>query len=227
MTTKKTPKKTDALTLRLDPRAKFLIELMSRLGHQTITGVIESAISRLANDRKVGLGGQDVALTVASEMIWSPVESERVVNLALHAPALLNHEESCISTVLETANVIFFNIHEIRSSADLEYRAHDIRAMRGCLQQMDDGRTVYVTPKRKVIRLAWDLIKSRAAELAEKGVCPDLSIDEVENFIGKPLSSIKSDVKAPGVVILDDDGIAYLGSDKESDDLIESLGGKP
>ena len=92
---------------------------------------------------------------------------------------------------------------------------------------MDDGRTVYVTPKRKVIRLAWDLIKSRAAELAEKGVCPDLSIDEVENFIGKPLSSIKSDVKAPGVVILDDDGIAYLGSDKESDDLIESLGGKP
>lgn len=109
MTIKKTPKKTDALTLRLDPRVKFLIELLSRVGHQSITGVIESAVSRLAHDRKVVLASAEQSLVYASERIWSPIESDRVVNMAMFTPSLLNHEEGCIRSVLEGANHIFFH----------------------------------------------------------------------------------------------------------------------
>lgn len=224
MTIKKTPKKTDALTLRLDPRVKFLIELLSRVGHQSITGVIESAVSRLAHDRKVGLAGNEQSLAYASERIWSPVESDRVVNMAMFAPSLLNHEEGCIRAILEGASHIFFTIHEVRGKADADYRRHDVARMGGEFQKSEDGQTVFVTPRRRTIKLAWGLIKDRAAELADKGVCADLSVEEVEAYIGKPLSSVSPDIKIPKVVIHDDDGIGYLGADREPDDLIESLG---
>lgn len=224
MTIKKAPKKTDALTLRLDPRVKFLIELLSRVGHQSITGVIESAVSRLAHDRKVGLAGSELSLAYASERIWSPIESDRVVNMAMFAPSLLNHEEGCIRAVLEGANHIFFTIYEVRGKADVDYRKHDIERMGGTFQKSDDGQTIFVTPKRKTIKLAWGLIKERAAELADKGACVDLSTEEVEAYIGKPLSSVLPDIKVPGVVIHDDDGIGYLGAERESGDLMESLG---
>ncbi|WP_421526503.1 hypothetical protein [Pseudomonas yamanorum] len=224
MTTKKTPKKTDALTLRLDPRTKFLIELLSRAGHQTITGVIESAVSRLGFDRKVPFGEDEISLTGASVRIWSPVESERVVNLALFAPSLLNHEEGCIRAVLEGASDLFFTTYQVRDRREFDYRAHDFRHMHGAFQQSEDGKTVFITPKRRVIKLAWDLIRQRAAELAEKGVCADLSIAEVEAFIGKPIAAVAPDIKDPKVVIYDDEGISFRGAEKESDDLNESLG---
>lgn len=185
--------------------------------------MIESAVSRLAHDRKVVLASAEQSLVYASERIWSPIESDRVVNMAMFTPSLLNHEEGCIRSVLEGANHIFFTKYEVRSKADADYRSYAFERM-GAFQQSEDGQTVFVTPKRKTIKLAWGLIKDRAAELADKGVCADLSTEEVEEYIGKPLSSVAPDIKVPGVVFQDDDGIGYLGAERESDDLIESLG---
>ncbi len=224
MTIKKTPKKTDALTLRLDPRVKFLIELLSRVGHQSITGVIESAVSRLAHDRRVVMASSELSLAYASERIWSPVESDRVVNMAMFTPSLLNHEEGCIRSVLEGASHIFFTTYEVRNKADADYRSHAFERMGGAFQQSENGQTVFVTPKRKTIKRAWGLIKERAAELADKGFCADLSAEEVESYIGKPLSSVSPDIKIPGEIFRDDDGIGYMGAEREPDDLIESLG---
>lgn len=226
MTAKKTPKKTDALTLRLDPRTKFLIELLARSGHQSITGVIESAVTRLAGDRRVDGGQREESLAAVSALVWAPSESERIVNLALCAPSLMSHEESCIASVLDSAVDIFFNVYEIGGSADYDYRMVDAKAGRGGFRQSSSGVTIFVTPKRKLIRLSWDLIKSRALELAEKGYCPDLTLDDVESFIGRPVSSLTPEVKVPAVVIHDDDGVGYMGADKEFDDISDSLGVK-
>ncbi|WP_426781184.1 hypothetical protein [Pseudomonas syringae] len=226
MTAKKPPKKTDALTLRLDPRTKFLIELLSRNGHQSITGVIESAVSRLGNERRVKMPWGEASLSVASERLWSPIESDRVVNLALFAPSLLTHEESCIAAVLEAASHIFFNRYEVRGEQDVAYRSHATERLRGVFREDNELGTVFVTPKRNVIRLAWDLITERAEEIAEKGLYIDIDVLDVEEFIGKPLSSIPADIRAPGVIIQDEDGIAYLGADKETGDIMENLGVK-
>ncbi|MCW2098136.1 UNVERIFIED_ORG: hypothetical protein EDF86_1565 [Pseudomonas psychrophila] len=226
MTAKKPPKKTDALTLRLDPRTKFLIELLSREGHQTITGVVEAAVSRLGNDRRVKMPGGEIPLASASSLLWSPIESERVVNLALFAPSLLTHEESCIATVLEAAGHIFFNRYEVRGEQDSAYRKHASDLLRGVFREDDELGTVFVTPKRKVIKLAWELIRERAEELAEKGYYSEIDVLDVEDFIGKPISAISPDIKAPNVIIEDEEGVAYLGADKETGDILESLGVK-
>ena len=43
-------RKTEALTLRLDPKVRFLIDLIARQKRQSITGVIESAIEVYATN---------------------------------------------------------------------------------------------------------------------------------------------------------------------------------
>lgn len=91
--------------------------------------MIESAVSRLAHDRKVVLASAEQSLVYASERIWSPIESDRVVNMAMFTPSLLNHEEGCIRSVLEGANHIFFTKYEVRSKADADYRSYAFERM--------------------------------------------------------------------------------------------------
>lgn len=224
MTTKKTPKKTDALTLRLDPRAKFLIELTARLGHQTITGVIESAVKMQAHHRTVALAGNDTTLVVAADYLWAPEESERVVSMVLFAPGLLNHEELCIKSVLDGASHIFFNLRDVPNEKSAEYRNHYFQHLTGAFQQDEFGELMFITPKKRTIKLAWGLIKMRAAELAEKGSYNDLTAAEVEAYIGRSLDSVSPLIKAPRGEIEDGEEISVSGSDKERDDLLSSLG---
>jgi uncharacterized protein (DUF1778 family) len=222
MTAKKTPKKTDALTLRLDPRTKYLIEMTSRLGHQTITGVIESAVKRQAQYRKVLVCGEETTLSAAYERLWAPEESERTVNMILFAPSLLSHEELCIKNVLEAASHIFFNLYHVPPS-NVRYREHYFHNLKGAFQQDEDGVLMFATPKKRTIRLCWDFIKLRAAELAEKGTVKDFTAEEIELLLGRPLDSISPLVEAPKFVLEEDEAIAVRGADKEDEDLMSSL----
>jgi len=222
MTAKKPPKKTDALTLRLDPRTKYLIEMTSRLGHQTITGVIESAVKIQAQYRKLLVCGEETTLSGAYERLWAPEESERTVNMILFAPSLLNHDEVCIKSVLEAASHIFFNLYHVRPS-DVRYREGYFHKLKGVFKQDEDGVLMFATPKTRTIRLCWDFIKLRAAELAEKGAAKDFTVAELELLLGRSLESISPLVKMPKFDLEEDEVIAVRGDDKEQDDLVSSL----
>jgi len=222
MTAKKTPKKTDALTLRLDPRTKYLIEMSARLGHQTITGVIESAVKTQAHHRKVLFCNEERGLSEVYERLWSPEESERTVNMILFAPALLNHDELCIKSVLDAANHIFFNLYHVRTG-EVGYREHSFHHLQGVFQQDEEGALMFATPKRRTIRLCWDFIKARAAQLAEKGSVADFTEPELELLLGRSLDSISPLVKAPSYELAEDEIISVRGSDKEFDDMVSSL----
>lgn len=197
MTKKPVPKKTDALTLRLNPKIKYLIELCSRNDRTTITGVIENAVHMLASQRKVEVGEHEMSLLTAVDFCWSPDECERVVNLIFKLPSLLTHEESCIRSVIFGAEDIFLNSFEVRGPQDYDYRSHDVYQRRGVFNVDEDGELLYVSPRHKTIKLAWGLIRERAADMAEGGSHTPLTAAEVEAYIGKPLNSIRPSIKAP------------------------------
>lgn len=54
---RKTPAKTESLTIRLDPKMRFALEFVARLNGQTITKVIERAVTEAADRAKVDDGG--------------------------------------------------------------------------------------------------------------------------------------------------------------------------
>lgn len=225
MTAKKSPKKTDALTLRLDPRTKFLIEMSSRLGHQSITGVIESAVKLQAQHRKVSLCGEESTLGMATELLWAPEESERLVNMMLYAPGLLSHEELCIKTVMNASEFIFFNMHPVTSES-FEYRQAFYFDRKGAFYRGENGNLWFVTPRLGLIKLAWIFLKLRGEELAEKGTFKPFTVEELELLLGRSLESISPRIKIPKGDLEEDERISVTGQDKEMDDLVGNVTGK-
>jgi len=106
-------RKTETLTLRLDPKVKFMIELVSRIRRQSITGVIEAAIEEIAGDLgapfhyKGETNNWDLSSAVAE--VWSTDESERFINFCYHLPNLLTFEEQRIWETIKASPFFLAN----------------------------------------------------------------------------------------------------------------------
>lgn len=105
--------KSSALTLRITPRNKYGLELMARIQHRTLSSVIDWVIERTLHGGEIdfmpeirmpptkGFGGLEAYEVLPNmncllDLIWSPFEHERVINLATKAPNLMTYEESLI-----------------------------------------------------------------------------------------------------------------------------------
>lgn len=104
-------RKTETLTLRLDPKVKLMIELISRVRRQSITGVVEAAIEEIAFDLDVPFVSNELpgaqSVTTAVSEIWSTDESERFVNLCFHLPSLITYEEQRIWETIKASKCFF------------------------------------------------------------------------------------------------------------------------
>lgn len=112
-------RKTETLTLRLDPKVKLMIELISRIRRQSITGVVEAAIEEIAFDldAPVVSAGEPWPMSLLSAVseIWSTDESERFIHLCTHLPSLITYEEQRIWETIKASKV--FLTHGIEENA--------------------------------------------------------------------------------------------------------------
>lgn len=83
-----TVNKTEIVTLRLDPKTRFGLELLSRKQYRTLSSVVEWAINNALLDEDQGVPQLD--------HIWDVEDADRLVKLALYHPNLLNYEEQVI-----------------------------------------------------------------------------------------------------------------------------------
>jgi len=81
---KRTPK-TESLTIRLDPRTRFMLELISKLRGQTITTVVERAIHEAANSASFWSDAQRE--NVDWRNVWDVSDGVRALQMAAE-PAL-------------------------------------------------------------------------------------------------------------------------------------------
>lgn len=99
-------RKTETLTLRLDPKIKYTIELMARVKRQSITSVIEAAIEGTAFDLDtpvVVAGKRELwSLSMAVSEYWSTDIVARFINLCAFMPELLTYEEQRIWETIKT-----------------------------------------------------------------------------------------------------------------------------
>ena len=91
--------KGDSVTIRIDSRTRFGVDLLARLGRTTVTEVISQQIrERLAQALpKCDVDGREVGLLDA---VWDEYEQDRMVKLAVHAPDLLSPEEQKLWRVI-------------------------------------------------------------------------------------------------------------------------------
>ena len=87
--------RSETVTVRLDPRLRYLAELGALKQRRTLSSFIEWAIENGLSQVSLSAPGPNEAITVADEAVrlWDVDAPDRFVKLALHYPDLLTHEE--------------------------------------------------------------------------------------------------------------------------------------
>lgn len=200
-------KKTEALTLRLDPKMKYQIELLSRIWHQSITGVIEKAVGRVSRDIETKLANNNsMSISALAEIAWAPDDADRIIRMAGLAPHLLSHDEACIWSVVDAAEDDCFFRYWVN----------------------EKGKLVSIRPRMKAIKLSWSLILERAEQVKKAGVADEITVFEVETLAGKPLSEIKETERAyKWEDRLDNPDWLSKWDSTDMDDLKDQIGSHP
>lgn len=88
------------VTVRLDPKLRYLAEIAARCQRRTVSSYIEWAVLESLNGIRLpdGFGGSNIVEFVSdkAEKLWSVDESERLARLAIIQPELLNHDEQVL-----------------------------------------------------------------------------------------------------------------------------------
>lgn len=91
--------RSETVTVRLDPKLRYLAELAARLHRRTLSSYIEWAIKASLDTEVVrptnmhGLEASAHTIGNESEYLWDVDDADRFAKLALRYPHLLTHEE--------------------------------------------------------------------------------------------------------------------------------------
>jgi hypothetical protein len=97
--------RSETVTVRLDPKLRYLADLASRKQRRTLSSFIEWAVESSLREVKLYLGSNyngDHNITVEEEAnkLWDVDDSERFARLAITYPELLTHQEQEIWKLL-------------------------------------------------------------------------------------------------------------------------------
>lgn len=88
--------RSETVTVRLDPKLRYIAELASLRHRRTLSSFIEWAVEQTLKGvylRHSENAFEDVSLASEAESLWDVDEADRFAKLALRYPELLNHEE--------------------------------------------------------------------------------------------------------------------------------------
>ena len=90
--------RSETVTVRLDPKLRYLAELAARKQRRTLSSYIEWAIEDNLKSVSIHVGtgyqGDDnISVAEEAQRLWDVDDAERSLRLAIHYPDLLTHQE--------------------------------------------------------------------------------------------------------------------------------------
>jgi hypothetical protein len=133
--------RTEVVTVRLDPKLRFGVELAGRKHRRTASSFIEWAVEQVLDQVAVrDYRGEETTIAEAHKASWDVDESDRLVNLALYYPELLTHDEERIwKLILENRFFAKKQANENLSSHPLEPDRQAVREHWETLQKVAKG----------------------------------------------------------------------------------------
>ena len=93
-------KRSEVVTVRLDPKLKYLAELAARKQRRPLSSYVEWAIERSLSQVHLEEDFNNNTVSVAdaerTHHLWDLDEADRIVRLAVTYPELLTHEEQMV-----------------------------------------------------------------------------------------------------------------------------------
>lgn len=96
--------RSETVTVRLDPKLRYLAELAARKHRRTVSSYVEWAVEEsllrvyLREERNNGTGDsqQPTSIGAMADSLWDIDEADRLAKLAMQFPELLTHEEQVL-----------------------------------------------------------------------------------------------------------------------------------
>ena len=97
--------KTQSLSLRLDPKTKFILDFMARIRGQSITTVVERAIKEAAERTTIGEDRDELRTWVG---FWDPSEGVRTLKLLQDPDYPTTYDEDELMAFTKVHDVFFY-----------------------------------------------------------------------------------------------------------------------
>lgn len=105
--------RSETVTVRLDPKLRYLAEIAARKQRRTLSSFIEWAIEDALQRVTVQEGDDQFSRSIATDAseLWDVDEPDRFVKLALRYPDLLTHEEQICWKLIKENGYLWRGAH--------------------------------------------------------------------------------------------------------------------
>jgi len=109
--------RSETVTVRLDPKLRYLAELAARKQRRTVSSYIEWAIEESLNrvliDEDKTFGGQnDKSIADEAANLWDVDDPDRFAKLAIRYPDMLTHEEQTLWKLVRENGLLWKGRHD-------------------------------------------------------------------------------------------------------------------
>jgi hypothetical protein len=159
--------RSETVTIRLDPKLRYLAELAARKQRRTVSSfiewAIESALNKIVVDERYDRGMEkifEVTLGDESEALWDTDEADRLAKLGLHHPELLTYGEQVLWKLVKECDWLW------------RWQEHSLGMIRG----RDEDSLIF-----QKLREHWDVFKQVASGEADKSILSKLKGEETDS----------------------------------------------
>jgi len=130
--------RSETVTVRLDPKLRYLAELAARKHRRTLSSYIEWAIEESLGKVVLADEGEQCKQTVLKESstLWDVDEADRFAKLALNYPDLLTHEEQVLWKIILEVDRFWDGTQRSEKTLDFKY----LRSLWGSVEKYLSGQ---------------------------------------------------------------------------------------
>ncbi len=147
--------RSETVTVRLDPKLRYLADLAARKQRRTVSSFIEWAIEHALS--RVPIQEWDEGATMISqvaEKLWDVDDSERFAKLALSYPEMLTHSEQVLWKLIREHGLL--------------WRGHYNKSNRRWTWEINEHSLIF-----ERLREHWDTFRKVASGEAERSMLPE------------------------------------------------------
>jgi hypothetical protein len=145
--------RTETVTLRLDPKLRYLTELAARIQRRTVSSFIEWAVEQaLSRVNLPDLTQGEISIESAASILWDPDEADRLARLGFYYPELLTYDEQVLWKLIQECEALWRRSFNHRMSLPWYER-----------------ETMLLYP---ALRQHWEALKKVAAGEADRSILP-------------------------------------------------------
>lgn len=134
--------RSETVTVRLDPKLRYLAELAARLHRRTLSSYVEWSIEASLSNNVLTTDPHGPSIKDEAENLWDVDEADRFAKLALRYPHLLTHEEQVLWKFIREAYPLWGDGSPFNLPGEAELSLGRLRRNWDFIKQsIDQGKT--------------------------------------------------------------------------------------